>query len=237
MYLKTIFAGVVLSCAAMLFGQSVGVSYNTKARTFNPSVVPLTAQLYPVFCFSMPEGYTDFELKASVTNFIGLVPGIEDKPEDHVGDEVVFYYNSMWPYIGTTPPPTKAAPFQKFNPSLIGVYFQVSKKYASSSWDGRRYIKQTNAGTSELSIDELQYSLYSNLDSPMISKVGGCLVVCGFNPATDTEMAENLKPTNGKLMWTIRFFKLSGGEQDANGNPVYHPIFPITWINSTDNRL
>ena len=152
MYLKTIFVGIVLSCTAMLFGQSVGVSYNTKAHTFNPSVIPLTAQLYPVFCFSMPEGYTDFELKASVTNF--KAPGdtdTEDEPSDHVGEEVVWYYNSTAPYISDTEGRCK---FQKFDREFTFVYFQVSdakyynfspltdKQAFSGSWDARRYIVQ-----------------------------------------------------------------------------------------------
>lgn len=232
--LKYLFITTLFILTSILYGQTVGVTYNIDAARFNPPQVPLQAQLYPVFCFSMPDGYTDFEIKASITNFIGLVPGIEDKPEDHLGNEVIFYYNSMWPYKGTTP--TKAAPFQKFNPNLIGVYFQISQKFDTSPWDGRRYIKQTNAGTTELETNNLTYSIYYSGRTNNI-KIGGCLVVCGFDPATDTEMAENLKPANAKLMWTIRFFNLSGGEQDSNGNPVYHPIFPITWINTTDNRL
>ena len=232
----------ILLSLFLLFAAIVGYSADTLTVNngkIQPTKYNLQLPLYPVFYFNIPDGYTDFEIKGSITNFKGTGnTSVEDEPSDHLGTEVVFYYNSLYPYIATT----GVAPYQKFNINLTSVYFQLSKAGKTSyntsftgSWDARRYIKQ-QASTSVLTASNINYSINSyRYDAN--SKIGGVLIICGFNTTTDIEMSTNITPTNTSLMWTIRFFNIAQGEQDSDGNPVYHPIFPCNWINSSDNRL
>ena len=80
------FVRILLSLFLLL---SVTIGYSADTLTVNkgkiqPTKYNMQLPMYPVFYFSIPEGFTDFELKASITNF--KAPGdtdIEDKPTDN----------------------------------------------------------------------------------------------------------------------------------------------------------
>ena len=227
------FSRILLSLF-LLFAAIVG--YSADMLTVNngkiqPTKYNLQLPLYPVFYFSMPEGYTDFELKGTITNFNNPSTGIEDNPGDHLGEEVVFYLYSAYPYVGNT----GAAKFQKFDPKTK-VYFQVTNAAKTApdtpfdqslSWDPRRYIKQQFSNTI-LDASNTKYAIFSYLREN--AKVGGALVIAVGNTGI-------IKPTNTQLMWTIRFFNNNESEHDGNGKPLYHPIFPVYWIDNHDNRI
>ena len=230
MNLKLILSTVILCAVSILSAQTVLIGYDTKTGTIVPSNTNMQTQSYPVFNFQIPAGYTDFELKASITNFEGPNGTDADEPLDHLGNEVVFYYNSCFPYIGTT----GAAPYQKFDITHTYVYFSASDvvKYINSStqnvqapanWDSRRYIYQIKS-TAVLQTNQTSYDIASYLATN--AKVGGVLMICAFADNTFTDIT----PTNIQLIWTIRFFNRAGGEMDSNGKPIYRPITPTNWV-------
>ncbi len=212
--LSFIFLAMLVS---ILSYANIVLTYNETTKKIIPSEAGLTGQIYPVFVFHMPSGYTDFELKATVTNFNG--------GNVHDGTELIFYYNSCYPYIGTI----GAAPLQEFNINLTKVWVSVSSSSMQSGHDSRVLIPHKNKGTTVISSGNNNYSIQSKT----AGKVGGVVMLIGYD-SSDTDLTNNLNPTNLNLSWMIVFRNSNGAERDADGNYIWRPIAPAYWTYSTD---
>ena len=217
MFKKISFAFLAMLVSVLSYA-NVALTYNETTKKIIPSEVGLAGQLYPVFIFHIPSGYTDFELKATVTNFNG--------GNVHDGSELIFYYNSCYPYIGTT----GAAPLQEFNINLTKVWVSVSASSAQSGHDSRVLIPHDNNGTTVINSGNNNYSIQSKTTG----NVGGAVMLIGYDSSKDQDLANNLKPTNLNLSWIIVFRNSNGAERDANGNYIWRPIAPAYWTYSTD---
>lgn len=208
-----------------------------------PSEVHFQPQYYPVFIIDMPDGYTDFELKGSVTNFIGTG---SDPDNSHDGTELIFYYHSNAPYVSTS---GGRAPLQKFNIDLTHIYFTVStaSKYTNDSkngwitvngteWDGRRYIYQLKSTTA---LTNNNYAISSYVSSN--GKVGSIMVIIGWDKNSsntyDKTMEQNCNPTNYNMIWTVLFQNDATSERDGNNNPIWRVISPVYWISDCDASI
>lgn len=211
--LSFIFLAMLVS---ILSYANIVLTYNETTKKIIPSEAGLAGQIYPVFVFHMPSGYTDFELKATVTNFKG--------GNVHNGTELIFYYNSCYPYIGTT----GAAPLQEFNINLTKVWVSISSTYYSLH-DSRVLIPHKNKGTTVISSGNNNYSIQSKT----AGKVGGVVMLIGYD-SSDTDLTNNLNPTNLNLSWMIVFRNSNGAERDIDGNYIWRPIAPAYWTYSTD---
>lgn len=210
-----------------------------------PKYSRLQIPLYPVFCFTIPEGYTDFELKASVTNFKGNTSNplqLSDFPSDHIGNEVVWYYNSLFPYLSGSNNRGRA-PYQKFNINFTKVYFQLTdaikitatlNRTDNGTWDSRRYLIQTISTLNNLTSINYSLSSYRKSSSNIIS---GVMIVCGFDIINDKELAAHIRPDNINLMWTISFTNPAQVEHDSSGKQIWRPIIPTTWISDYNSRI
>lgn len=214
--LSFIFLAMLVS---ILSYANVVLTYNETTKKIVPSEVGLAGQIYPVFVFHMPCGYTDFELKATVTNFNG--------GNVHDGTELIFYYNSNYPYIGTT----GAAPLQEFNIKLTKVWVSVSESSTHSDHDSRVLIPHSNNGNTVINSGNNRYSIQAKTTGG--GKVGGVVMIIGYD-SSNTDLANNLNPTNLNLSWMIVFRNSNGAERDANGNYIWRPIAPAYWTYSTD---
>ena len=215
--LSFIFLAMLVS---ILSYANVVLTYNEATKKIVPSEVGLAGQIYPVFVFHMPSGYTDFELKATVTNFNG--------GNIHNGSELIFYYNSCYPYIGNT----GAAPLQEFNINLTKVWVSISASSIQSNHDSRILILHKNNGTTPIASGIYNYSIQNRIAGG--GRVGGVVMLIGYDSSKDQDLANNLNPTNLNLSWMIIFRNSNGAERDANNNYIWRPIAPAYWTYSTD---
>lgn len=237
--IKIFYTFLLLIICSFSFGADT-LSINNSKTKISPAYANYQLHYFPVFIINIPDGFTDFELKASITNFKGTGANPDNS---HDGSEIIFYFHSNAPYIGTS----GRAPLQKFNPLLTRVYFKVSKasKYTklynnvlswvnvSGNWDGRKYIYQLiNPDLTSITTNE--YSL-SNYLAPN-ARVTSVMIVVGWDKTAtsgfDNIMETNCKPTNNNLTWSILYQNSVTSERDSNNNPLWRAITPIEWIDN-----
>lgn len=232
---KIFLIATILFAFIIANGNDVLTVTNNKTE-ITPSYAQFQPQYFPVFVIDMPEGYTDFELKGSVSNFTGTGTTPNNS---HDGTELIFYYHSNAPYVAAG----GRAPLQKFNKDLTHIYFTVTNaiKYTNNNktgwvsvngkWDGRKYIYQLK---SERAITNNDYSLSSYLTTG--GEVGAVMVIIGWDKNTsniyDSTMETYCTPLNRNMIWTILFQNNITSEKDENNNPKWRVIMPVFWINN-----
>lgn len=239
------------------------ISYSvTKQLTVNdvngnvfPEIANYQSAWYPVFSFVIPDGYTDFELKGSVINY-GDING-DSTITSHNGTEVIYYYNSMYPYADFSDTGKGATPFQKFHEVHNQVYFTASRaiRYTyngsffpadANTWDPRKWIRQIPS-FEPLTKAQINYSLdnYTIYNQGSINSV---IVIIGYDrnaiDSFNKTMKELCKPTNTNLVWSILFYNRLQSERD-NGNyntgtgtgAKWKAIMPIYWVNNLTPKV
>ncbi len=230
------------------------VTVNPATGTYSPAYSNTQAAWFPIFILNIPEGYTDFELKGTITNF-GDVNG-DSSISAHNGTEVIYYYNSQYPYIGLI----GRAPYQKFNEVYNQVYFTTSRavRYtldgnfipvSSATWDPRKWIRQIPSFN--ILGNDLTYSLgnYTTIDGSINSVV----VIIGYNRNSvpsdpdyefNNTMKEQCKPTNVKLIWSVVYYNRDHAEHDdGTYNPgtgtgaKWKAIMPVGWTTSIEAKV
>lgn len=253
--IASLFFIISICCAQKL---TLTTNANNHAN-IQPADLNLQAQWYPVFVIDFPvsEGWTDFELKGSVTNFQRPVDG-------NPGDELIFFYHSQAPSVNNNN--ANVFKYQQFDPEWIKVYFCATniKKYYKGSisvvnmnwgnsllnniatnfngvWDSRWSVRQKNNGTNAISVGNLDWTLSSYLLSPTNDKVIGVMIIVGWDKtASSTDpnvnkfqnnMNIHCKPTNTKLIWKIVFSNPSSVDM-VNNKFKWRFIKPAFWINN-----
>ena len=160
-----------------LYAASSALVYDDAQNKIVPRGAGLQPALFPVFQFEIPIPYTDFELKATITNFDAGTTGTN--AASHDGSEVVFYYNSAAPYISNGN--AGRAPYQKFSLDNTYVYFTIapgqSNYYVSftnkDTASSANYNSTNYAGNNKY----LRYAYQSNFDS----RRWYCQIICKYN--------------------------------------------------------
>ena len=161
-----------------LYAASSALVYDDSQNKIVPRGAGLQPALFPVFQFEIPQPFTDFELKATITNFDAGSTG--SNAPSHDGDEVVFYYNSAAPYISNGN--TGRAPYQKFSLANTYVYFTIAGGYSSY------YMSFTNEDTA--SSTNYNNSTYAGNNKYSLTSKGGdgrrwnCQIICKYNALT-----------------------------------------------------
>jgi hypothetical protein len=219
------------------YAQTSGLSYNATNQTIVPKTAQLQPQLYPVFVFSIPEGFTDFELKASVTNF----KDPNSNTSTHKGNDVVWYYNSAYPYLSGDAG-LGIAPYQKFDIQSTYVYFQVSRAlytnddpltmytqlpYSGEGWDSRRYIVQTIYQGSSLTNTDYAISHY------MYTKPNITWIQVASSSTGSTTNAFINSASNSAGTSNVAFRRMYFRDSNYRGSRVGGVMVVIGWRNIT----